>query len=123
MHIYVGGLPEDVADEKLRTMFEEFGVVRSAVVVVDKKTGKSQGYGFVEMPVKHEGRNAIEGLRMKDLGAGPLRVKLLKPGDEFHQHAMNRGMAAGAGSGKTLYRGEPGPRGAGAIRRGGKRGS
>ncbi|MGA9118324.1 MAG: hypothetical protein WB699_03065 [Bacteroidota bacterium] len=123
MHIYIGGLPEDIADEKLHAMFAEYGQVRSAVVVVDKKSGKSQGYGFVEMPVKHEGRNAIEGLREKDLGAGPLRVKLLKPGDEFHQHAVGKGSALTAGSGKTMYRGDPGPRGAGAIRRGGKRGS
>ncbi len=123
MHIFVGSLPQDVTDETLRTLFAEFGEVRSAVVVMDKKTGVSQGYGFVEMPTKSEARNAIEGLRTKDLGAGPLRVKHLKPGDEFHLTAVNRGGASVHGGAKTMYRGDPGPRGAGAIRRGGKRGS
>jgi len=123
MHIFVGSLPKDVTDESLRTMFAEYGEVRSAVVVTDKKTGESQGYGFVEMPTKSEARNAIEGLRKKDLGAGPLRVKHLKPGDEFHLTAVSRGVSSVHGGAKTMYRGDPGPRGAGAIRRGGKRGS
>lgn len=123
MHIFVGSLPKDVTDESLRTMFAEYGEVRSAVVVTDKKSGESQGYGFVEMPTKSEARNAIEGLRTKDLGAGPLRVKHLKPGDEFHQSAVSRGVSSVHGGAKRMYRGDPGPRGAGAIRRGGKRGS
>ncbi len=123
MHIFIGSLPQDVTDETLRTMFAEYGEVRSAVVVIDKKTGVSQGYGFVEMPTKSEARDAIEALRTKDLGAGPLRVKHLKPGDEFHLTAVNRVGATVHGGTKTMYRGDPGPRGAGAIRRGGKRGS
>ena len=123
MHIFIGSLPKDITDDSLRTIFAEFGEVRSAVVVTDKKSGESQGYGFVEMPTKSEARNAIDGLRAKDLGAGPLRVKHLKPGDEFHQSAVNRGGETVHGGAKTMYRGDPGPRGAGAIRRGGKRGS
>ena len=123
MHIFIGSLPETTTDESLRAMFAEFGDVRSATMVVDKKTGASQVYGFVEMPVKTEGRNAIEGLRMKDLGAGPLRVRALKPGDEFYSHAVDRGGAQVHAGAKTLYRGDPGPRGAGAIRRGGMRGA
>jgi len=122
MHLYIGNLPESVTDEKLRVMFEEFGQVRKAEVVLDKQTGRSQCYGFVEMPVKSEARHAIEGLRSKDAGAGPLRVRLLKPGDEFHQSAKRAGGTGGPSGGKSVYHGDLVPRGAGAIRRGGKRG-
>jgi RNA recognition motif-containing protein len=123
MHIFVGPLPENATNDTLRAMFAEFGEVRSAEVVVDKKTGVSQGYGFIEMPVKSEARKAMDGLRTKDLGAGPLRVRALKPGDEFHHNAVTKGNSGLQGGGKSAYQGEPGPVGAGAIRRGGKRGS
>jgi len=123
MHIYVGGLPAETTDEALRTMFAALGTVHSAVVVTDKKTGASLGYGFVEMPVKSEARKAVEEFRMKDLGAGPMRVRVLKSGDEFHASAVSKGNAAVHAGAKSTYRGEPGPVGAGAIRRSGKRGS
>jgi RNA recognition motif-containing protein len=122
MEIYVGNLPATVSDEELRSLFEKFGTVQAATVGRDKKTGESQGYGFVEMPVKAEVRAAIDGLRGKEMDGKPLRVKVLKPGDEFHSHAQNLHGAAGM-KGVKPQRVDPGFRGSGAIRRGGQRGS
>ena len=121
MQIYVGNLPETVTDDELREMFEKFGKVQAATVGRDKKTGTSEGYGFVEMPVKSEARGAIDGLRGKEMDGKPLRVKALKPGDEFQSHAQN--MHGGGMKGIKPQRVDPGFRGTGAIRRGGQRGS
>ncbi len=121
MQIYVGNLPASVTDEELRSLFEKFGAVQAATVGRDKKTGESQGYGFVEMPVKSEVRAAIDGLRGKEMDGKPLRVKVLKPGDEFHSHAQN--LHGGGIKGVKPQRVDPGFRGTGAIRRGGQRGS
>jgi RNA recognition motif-containing protein len=121
MQIYVGNLPLELTDVELKSIFEAFGTVRSSTIGRDKKTENSEGYGFVEMPVKSEARAAIAGLRGKDMQGKPLRVKAIKPGDEFHQHARNlHGAAQKGGTGFN-----PGKqfRGAGAIRRGGQRGS
>jgi len=124
MQVYIGNLPSSYKDEELRALFEPYGSVKAAAAVRDKKTGESEGYGFVEMPVKSEARAAIEALRGKELEGKPLRVRALKPGDEFHQHAMS--VQGGGGMGKIpgrAFQGNLGNRAAGAIRRGGKRGS
>jgi RNA recognition motif-containing protein len=127
MQIYVGNLPLELADTDLRSMFEAFGTVRAATIGRDKKTGVSDGYGFVEMPVKSEARAAIEGLRGKEIEGKALRVRLLKPDDEFHMHAQNLHQAAKPGGpglkGGKRFLGDGTYRGSGAIRRGGKRGS
>lgn len=123
MQIYVGNLSLKTTDEQLRKMFEAHGKVRAATVGIDKKTGKALGYGFVEMPVKAEARKAIEALRGKKSGTKALLVRALKPDDEFHQHALalhGGPQAGGAGKG---FRGNIVPRGGGAIRRSGRRGS
>jgi RNA recognition motif-containing protein len=125
MHIYVGNLPSDFTDEELRKLFEPHGTVKAARIARDKKTDALQGYGFVEMPVKSEGRSAIEQLRGKEIKGQAIRVKALKPGDEFHSLALD---IHGAGMrGKMpppkLYRGDVSFRASGAIRRGGKRGA
>ena len=75
MNIFVAGLPYDMDDAELREFFEKFGKVNSAKVAMDKETGKSRGFGFVEMPDDTEGREAIEGLNGISLGKKPLVVK------------------------------------------------
>jgi RNA recognition motif-containing protein len=120
MQIYVGNLPSELTDTELRTMFEAFGKVRAASIGREKKTGASEGYGFVEMPVKSEARAAIDGLRGKEVQGKTLRVKALKPGDEFHQHAQN--LQRPAKPGGPAFGGTKQFRGTGAIRRGGQRG-
>jgi len=122
MQIYVGNLPIEFTDEKLRSMFEAYGRVAAATIGIDKKTGVSQGYGFVDMPVKSEARAAIEALRGKEVEGKPLRVKALKPDDEFLKHAVALHRAPGTKAGPQ-HRGDVSHRASGAIRRGGQRGT
>ena len=75
MNIFVAGLPYDLDDAELEEIFEKFGKVTSAKVAMDKATGKSRGFGFVEMPVEAEAKEAIEGLNNISLGKKPLVVK------------------------------------------------
>jgi RNA recognition motif-containing protein len=122
MQIYVGNLPIEFTDAELKSMFTEFGTVTAASIGVNKKTGASEGYGIVEMPVRSEARAAADGLRGKDMQGQPLRVKVLKPGDPFHNAAIGRGQAYNVKAGAT-FRGDGSYRGSGAIRRGGQRGA
>ncbi|MBA4139646.1 MAG: RNA-binding protein [Segetibacter sp.] len=62
MKLFVAGLPNDFDDIDLKEMFELYGEVRSAKLVVDKATGKSKGFGFVDMPNKIEAQETIEAL-------------------------------------------------------------
>jgi cold-inducible RNA-binding protein len=75
MNIFVAGLPYDLDDAELEEIFEKFGVVKSAKVAIDKETGKSRGFGFVDMPNDTEAKEAIEGLNDISLGKKPLVVK------------------------------------------------
>ncbi len=121
MQIYVGNLPLEFTDAELKSFFEPFGEVVAASIGKNKKTDESEGYGFVEMSVKSEARAAVEGLRGKEMQGKPLRVKVVKPGDEFQQHAQNMHGNKPQGGG-NLNTGKQ-FRGTGAIRRGGQRGS
>ncbi len=75
MKIFVAGLPYDLDDAELEEIFEKFGTVTSAKVAMDKETGKSKGFGFVDMQNAEEGRDAIENLKDISLGKKPLIVK------------------------------------------------
>jgi RNA recognition motif-containing protein len=75
MNIFVAGLPYDLDDAELEEIFEKFGKVNSAKVAMDRETGKSKGFGFVEMPNDAEAKEAIEGLNDISLGKKPLVVK------------------------------------------------
>jgi cold-inducible RNA-binding protein len=75
MKLFVAGLPYDVDDAELEEIFEKFGTITSAKVAIDKETGKSKGFAFVEMANDEEARNAIEGLNDISLGKKPLVVK------------------------------------------------
>jgi polyadenylate-binding protein len=126
MQIYVGNLEAEVSDDDIRALFEPFGTVASAVVGRNKE-GISEGYALVVMPVKSEARAAADELRGKTVKGKPIRVKILKPGDEFHDrvHLMHA-QASGGSSGfmkSQRFRGDLNTRDAGAIRRSGKRGS
>lgn len=82
MKIFVAGLPYDMDDAELEEFFEKFGTVSSVKVAMDRETGKSKGFGFVEMPNDAEAKEAIEGLNDISLGKKPLVVKQAeeKPG-------------------------------------------
>jgi RNA recognition motif-containing protein len=74
MNIYVGNLSYDAADEDLRAAFEAYGTVSSASVIKDRFTGRSRGFGFVEMPSRDEGQAAIDGLNGKEMLGRALRI-------------------------------------------------
>jgi len=96
MDIYVGNLAWSVDSESLREAFEQHGEVASARVIFDKFTGKSKGFGFVEMPNEGEGNAAIEKLNGQDLNGRPIRVNRSEPktredrGGRTYDRAQNR---------------------------------
>jgi RNA recognition motif-containing protein len=75
MKLFVAGLPYDLYDDELVEIFEKFGTIASAKVAIDKETGKSRGFAFVEMPNDEEAQDAIENLNDISLGKKPLVVK------------------------------------------------
>lgn len=75
MKLFVAGLPYDLDDAELTEIFEKFGTVVSARVAMDKETGKSKGFGFVDMQNADEAKDAIENLKDISLGKKPLVVK------------------------------------------------
>ena len=77
--LYVGGLSYDTADADLRTFFEQAGAVQSATVVTDRDTGRSKGFGFVEMSTDAETRQAVSDLNGKSLGGRTIRVEESRP--------------------------------------------
>jgi len=118
MKIFVAGLPYDLDDAELEEIFEKFGKVVSAKVAMDRETGKSKGFGFVEMPNDTEAKEAIEGLNEISLGKKPLIVKQAedKPGggSQGGGGGYRGGGSSGGGGG---YRGGSG--GGGGYRGGG----
>lgn len=82
MKLFVAGLPNDMDDAELEEFFEKFGTVTSVKVAMDRETGKSRGFAFVEMPLETEAREAIEGLNNLAIGRKVLVVKQAeeKPG-------------------------------------------
>src|SRR5206468_9247176 len=80
--LYVGNLGYGVADGDLEKLFEPFGTVESAQVIVDRDTGRSKGFGFVEMKTEQEAQAAIAGLDGKDSGGRSLTVNEAKPRTE-----------------------------------------
>lgn len=79
MDIYVGNLPYDAADTDLQQLFEKYGTVTSARVIIDKMSGRSKGFGFVEMPDRGEAEKAIENTNGSDFMGRPLRVNESQP--------------------------------------------
>lgn len=75
MKLFVAGLPYDLDDAELEEIFEKFGTIASAKVSMDRETGKSRGFGFVDMPNDEEAKEAIEHLNDISLGKKPLVVK------------------------------------------------
>jgi RNA recognition motif-containing protein len=79
MKIYVGNLSYSTSDQDIRTAFGQFGSVETADVILDRSTGRSKGFGFVEMPDASEAKAAIDGLNGKDLDGRALNVNEAKP--------------------------------------------
>jgi RNA recognition motif-containing protein len=82
MNIYVGNLAYSVTDNDLRDAFAEFGEVSRANVIMDRDTGRSKGFGFVEMPDNAQAEAAINGLNEKQLSGRAIRVNEARPRDD-----------------------------------------
>lgn len=82
MRVYVGNAPFSMNDGELRTLFEEYGPVDSAVIITNRETGRSRGFGFVEMMDDSHATTAIEGLNNRDVGGRPLVVNQARPREE-----------------------------------------
>ena len=91
MRIYVGNISREVTDDDLREAFAAFGQVESAMVLKDKFTGESRGFGFVEMLSGPEAKAAINGMNGKDLKGRTLNVNEARPRED------NRGGGGGGG--------------------------
>ncbi len=78
MNLYVGNLAWSVTDDSLRDFFEDYGEVTSARVITDRETGRSRGFGFVEMP-DEAARNAISQADGVELEGRPLRISEARP--------------------------------------------
>ena len=79
MNIFVGNLSFNTTGEGLRSAFSKFGAVDSAQVIMDRQTGRSRGFGFVEMPNNSEAQAAISGMNGADLDGRPLTVNEARP--------------------------------------------
>jgi RNA recognition motif-containing protein len=79
MNIYVGNLSYGMSEQELRDAFAEYGDVASVKILSDRETGRSRGFGFVEMPNQSEGETAISQLNGKDVGGRALRVNEARP--------------------------------------------
>lgn len=82
MNIYVGNLSFNTNDNDLRSTFEQFGNVDSARVATDRESGRSRGFGFVEMSNDSDARKAIEGTNGRDLQGRTLNVNEARPREE-----------------------------------------
>ncbi len=109
MKLFVAGLPYDLDDAELEEIFEKFGTIASAKVAIDRETGKSRGFGFVDMPDRTEAKDAMDSLNEISLGKKPLVIK----------EAEERGSSSGDRGGGGGYRGGGNSGGGGGYNRGG----
>lgn len=100
MKLFVAGLPYDFDDAELMEFFEKFGKVNSAKVAIDKETGKSRGFAFVDMANDDEAKEAIEGLNGLELGRG--KTMVVKEADDKGSGGGGGYRGGGGGGG---YRG------------------
>ncbi|TKB27040.1 RNA-binding protein [Desulfopila sp. IMCC35006] len=103
MKIYVGNMSYEVKEDDLRQLFGEYGDVQSASVITDKVTGRSKGFGFVEMADKETGQAAIDGLNGKEFKGRTVTVSEARPQDKNRED--RRGGGGGGRGGKGGFGG------------------
>jgi len=106
MRLYVGNLSYNVTDDTLEALFAQYGPVKSAQVVMDRDTGRSKGFGFVEMADDNAAREAIKGLNDQQHEGRPLTVNEARPRED----RGGRGGGGGGGGGGRGYGGGGGGR-------------
>jgi cold-inducible RNA-binding protein len=97
--LYVGNLSFQTTSEDLQQLFAQAGTVESATVVEDRDTGRSRGFGFVEMASKEEGEKAIEQFNGTDLGGRNLTVNEARPREDRGNRGGGRGFGGGGNRG------------------------
>ena len=97
MNMYVSNLSFHTADDNLRKLFEQFGPVSSAKVIVDRETGQSRGFGFVEMESETDAKAAINGLNNKEIEGRAISVSVARPKED------KRNNFSGGGGGKKRW--------------------
>ena len=118
--LYVGNLSYGTNDEQLKNFFEAAGPVKSAEVVIDRASGRSKGFGFVEMTTEEGAQNAMNSLNGNDLDQRPIRIDFAKPKEDRPRTGGFGGGDRGSGGGFGGDRGSSG--GSGGSGRGGSSG-
>ncbi len=98
MNIFVSNINYSSREESLQDLFSEFGEVTSAKIITDRETGRSRGFGFVEMS-DEDGKNAIEALNGKELDGKELNVSEAKPREEKPRRSFDNNRGGGYGGG------------------------
>ena len=101
--LYVGNLSFNTSSQDLEALFANAGTVQSASIVEDRETGRSRGFGFVEMSSKEEAQSAISSLDGKEVDGRSLKVNEAKPRED--RGGSNRGGGGGYGGGRGGYGG------------------
>ena len=99
MNIYAGNLAWEMTEEDLKEAFAAFGEVESVRIITDKFSGRSRGFGFVEMPNQQEAEAAINDLNGKDLKGRPIRVNEARSRREDRDNRDNRDNRGAGGGG------------------------
>ena len=107
MDIYVGNLAYATTDDGLKAAFAAYGEVTSARVVADRMTGRSKGFGFVEMPNREQAQAAIDALNGQPLDGRPIRVNESQPKPRDDRGGGFRGGRGGYGGGRGGFGGGP----------------
>jgi RNA recognition motif-containing protein len=106
-NLYVGNLPHSTTEAELRSVFEPYGAVEKVSLVTDRDTGRSRGFGFVEMTNAGEADKAIAALNGTELGGRPLTINEAKPKTDRPRSGGGgqRFGGGGGGRGRDDYRG------------------
>ena len=97
--LYVGGLPYSTTEDELRDAFAGAGSVTSATIIMDRMSGRSKGFGFVEMSADEEAQKAIDMWNGKDFGGRTLTVNEARPMEERPRNGGGGGYRGGNGGG------------------------
>ena len=119
--LYVGNLAFSTTEDELRTLFAQAGTVTSVIIIKDRDTGSSKGFGFVEMGSQAEAEKAIKMFNGFSLGNREIKVNPARPKEETGRGGGSGGYGARPGGGGGYDR-RPGGPGGGATRGGGKGG-
>ena len=91
MNLYISNLSYNISDEDLRLLFADYGEITSAKVIMDRETGKSRGFAFVEMTSDEEGQKAIDELNGVEYDQKVISVSVARPRAEKPSYGGNRG--------------------------------